>query len=373
MEIHQHKDNQIYKTMKNGTRNLDETLLSMITTRGFNTDSFCYEFDHLAISILNGEFSDETIFVDIYALDKNDDIWLPENQYKANPLLCQTERGRKNLADEANIAKASGGMELRDFMVKSLNLWSRLADNIYIEDMDKFLECGSSKTLENFRGSTCTIGLDLSEGGDLTTVNFEIEFQENGQTKYFMHSHSFMPLGRLQEHIQTDTAPYDVWKNNGLITATGGEYSFKNDYKFIVSYIQEIINEYDLRIDTIAYDPHNADGVLADLEVFGCPLLMTTQSARNLNDATKDLINLYKSKLLEYNSSNSLFIWSFSHAKIVKNSFDEIKVDKEPKAKMKRIDPVDACIDSHFAFMKRKEKPIDVGEELDKYLDEMGW
>ena len=327
-EIHQHKDNQIYKTMKNGTRNLDETLLSMITTRGFNTDSFCYEFDSLAISILEGSFSDETTFVDIYALDKNDDMWLPENQYKANPLLCQTEKGRKNIADESRLAKEAGGMELRDFMVKSLNLWSRLADNIYIEDIDKFLACGTEKTLENFRGSICTIGLDLSEGGDLTTVNIEIEFKEKDRTKYFMHSHSFLPLGRLQEHIQSDLAPYDMWEKDGLLTTTGGENSFKNDYKFIVRYIKDIVEKYDLKIDTIAYDPHNADGVLADLEEFGSPLLMVAQSARNLNDATKDIINLYKSKLLEYNKNNALFVWSFSHAKIVANSFGEIKVDK---------------------------------------------
>ena len=157
------------------------------------------------------------------------------------------------------------------------------------------------------------------------------------------------------------------------MTTTGGENSFKNDYKFIVRYIKDIVEKYDLKIDTIAYDPHNADGVLADLEEFGCPLLMVAQSARNLNDATKDIINLYKSKLLEYNKNNALFVWSFSHAKIVANSFGEIKVDKEGRKKIKRIDPVDACIDSHFAFMKRKEEPIDVQEELGKYLDEMGW
>ena len=33
-EIHQHKDNKIYKALYNGTRALPETLVSMITTRG---------------------------------------------------------------------------------------------------------------------------------------------------------------------------------------------------------------------------------------------------------------------------------------------------------------------------------------------------
>ena len=33
-EIHQHKDNKVYKALYNGTRSLPETLVSMITTRG---------------------------------------------------------------------------------------------------------------------------------------------------------------------------------------------------------------------------------------------------------------------------------------------------------------------------------------------------
>ena len=39
-ELHQHKDNKIYKALYNGTRALAETLVSMITTRGFQLNSF---------------------------------------------------------------------------------------------------------------------------------------------------------------------------------------------------------------------------------------------------------------------------------------------------------------------------------------------
>lgn len=44
-EIHQHKDNKVYKAMYNGTRSLPETLVSMITTRGDQLQSFCKEMD----------------------------------------------------------------------------------------------------------------------------------------------------------------------------------------------------------------------------------------------------------------------------------------------------------------------------------------
>ena len=68
-EIHQHKDNKIYKAIYNGTRSLAETLISMITTRGDKLQSFCKEMDDYAIKVLRGETTADDFFVDIYALD----------------------------------------------------------------------------------------------------------------------------------------------------------------------------------------------------------------------------------------------------------------------------------------------------------------
>ena len=163
-------------------------------------------------------------------------------------------------------------------------------------------------------------------------------------------------------------------KVTGLITITGGANEYKNDYKFIVSHLRDLIEEYDLKLAAIGYDPHNADGFLADLEIFGVPLLEITQSARYLNDATVDMKLNIKSKKIEYDKQNELLSWSFSNAKVVANSFGEIKVDKEPRAKTKRIDPVDACIDAHVAYMKLKEEQsIDLDKEMSNYLEMMGW
>ena len=183
-----------------------------------------------------------------------------------------------------------------------------------------------------------------------------------------------MPRGRLEEHIETDLAPYDLWEAMELITVTGGSGDYKNDYKFIVSHLKELKEEYDLEFLGIGIDPHNADGVLSDLEAFGCPVVTVTQSCKSLNDATEDIRLLCKSESLEYNKNNELLTWSFINASIVRNSFDEIKVDKKPGQKFKRIDPVDAVIDAHWINLKfKKENPVNVEDELKKYLELMGW
>ena len=183
-----------------------------------------------------------------------------------------------------------------------------------------------------------------------------------------------MPKGRIQEHIETDLAPYDLWEQMELITVTGGSSDFKNDYKFIIRDLQRIKEEYDLTFLGIGIDPHNADGILSDLESFGCPVVIIVQSCKSLNDATVDIQLLVKSGDIEYNQNNELLTWSFLNASIVRNSFDEIKVDKKPGVRFKRIDPVDACIDAHACMLKNKTKEVvDVSNELDKYLEAMGW
>ena len=370
-EIHQHKDNKIYKALYNGTRALDETLVSMITTRGDKLNSFCKEMDDYAIKVLRGLATAEDFFIDIYCLDPKDDIWDPKNWIKANPFICApgNESKFETLKTDAQTAKDMGGADLRDFLTKSLNMWVQNTDDQFIH-ADKWQNCGSGRTLEDFRGRDCWVGLDLSSGGDLTT--FALEFPDGD--KYYFYSHSFMPRGRLEEHIETDLAPYDLWTSMELITVTGGSTEFKNDYGFIIQELKRLRSEYDLKFLGIGVDPHNFDGIRSDLEELGCPVVIIVQSCKSLNDATVDLQLLCKSEKLEYNSNNELLTWSFLNASIVRNSFDEIKVDKKPGARFKRIDPVDACIDAHACMLKnRTAVVVDVESELDKYLKAMGW
>lgn len=385
-EIHQHKDNSIYKAIYNGTRGLMETLVSMVTTRGRSMNSFCYEMDTYAMNILNGTVIAEDMFVDIYCLDPTDDYFDEKVWIKANPLLCSTEWGMEIMRADARTARDMGGQDLVDFIVKCLNLWPYKTDSQYI-DIDKWNGTAVDMGLEAMQGRSCYAGLDLSSGGNLTTLSLDFDITDmeaelpikipptQGDTPLpisYIYSHSFMPKGRLDEHIQSDLAPYDQWANEGLITITGGESDYKNDYKFILKHLRDIQEEYNLKFLGIGYDPHNADVFLSDLEEFGCPLLEIKQSARYLNEATEDLRLEVKSSRTLHDSKNSLLTWSMANAKTTKNSFGEVKIDKEPYAKTKRIDPVDAAIDARTMRIKMPEE-INTAEALENYLEKRGW
>lgn len=374
-ELHQHRDNSIYEALNKGTKALPETLISMITTRGRDLNSFCFEMDKYCQNILLGAVSAEDFYVDIYTIDKEDDPFNPKVWFKANPVLLHPDNPQYRLnfetfSGDARTARDMGGATLAEFMAKSLNMWYRSKDNEFV-NASKFIEGGIDKSFEDFRGTTVNIGLDLSSGGDLTSWTAETKLN-NGC--FFIDGHSYMPRGRFEEHIKTDVAPYDVWEKKELLTVTGGEMDFKNDYSFIIKELREFVQRFELKINSICYDPHNADGFLSELETFGVPLVPVTQSARNLSEPTEDIQLLVKSGRYFYNRRNELLAHSFLNAVTVANSFGEIKVDKMPGKRNSRIDPVDSAICAHFLSCGKnlKNNSIDVNAELEKYLRIMG-
>lgn len=369
-EIHQHKDNGIYKALYNGQASLDEALISMITTRGKSLNSFCREMDDYCLQILAGTAEADDFFVDIYTLDKEDDPFDEGVWYKANPHLVTVPSALEQLRRDAQTAKQMGGFEMSDYMTKRQNLWYEYGDTQYITPNEWKLG-RTELTIENMRGRRCFAGLDLSSGGDLTSLALLFPLDDG---KIYVWSHSYIPAKRLEEHIITDTAPYDVWAKSGLLTPSEAVGGLKNDYLQIVADLKELQEKFEINIACIGYDPHNADAFLEELDTLGAPLLEVKQSARFLSDATVDFALEVKAGNVLYDQRNALMSWSIVNAKKTKNSFGEIKVDKEVNARHARIDVVDAIIDAHVAYRKSsKEETPDYETVVEDYLKKMGW
>lgn len=360
----------MYKLLSDGTVKLEDTLISAITTAGFNTNSFCYEHYVYCKSILEGAVENDKIFVFIAEMDKDDDIYDPKNFYKCAP-CCQYDKTLlENMKLNSQIAKEKGGEELSNFLVKNLNKWLNGSLDLKYLQPDDILKCKSDKDIEFLKGKNVVVGLDLSSGGDLTSLSLVHKYNEDGQIKYFIYQHSFLPKMRLQEHIEKDRVPYDLWVKEGLITLTEGVNAYKTDYKYIVSYLDELVKEYNIKIDSIGYDNHNASAFLADLEAISENLIEIKQSAKSLNDATVDFRLEVVAGNVEFNKNDSLLIWSLSNAITTSNSFNEIKLDKVTQRD--RIDVCDAIIDA-WKLVFKNEISIDLNEHLTNYLNRMGW
>ena len=86
-----------------------------------------------------------------------------------------------------------------------------------------------------------------------------------------------------------------------MLTVTETLGGIKTDYKYIIAYLKRIVEEYELIVNVIAYDPHNADAFLNDLEELGYNSIMIVQSAKNLNDATVDFRLEVEAGNIQYN------------------------------------------------------------------------
>lgn len=368
-EYHAHKTNQMYKLLEGGIKKQKSALISVITTAGFNMTSPCYRLYEQCCQILDGVYANDSQFIYIAELNEGDDPFYPQNWIKANPILEFDEDALENLKPIAITAQQMGGEDLRDFMVKQLNTWIQFATDTYIQNIQWWKQSASKRTLKDFVGKRCYIGVDLSSGGDLTSIVYLFPYWENDEKKYFVYHHSYMPKNAVVEHMNTDSVPYDMWIKKGLITVTETLGGIKTDYKYILSEIQKNVDEYNLDVAIICYDPHNASAFVGDLEQMGYDTMSVTQTAKVLNDATVDLRLTMKQGAVEHNEDDELMQWAISNAKTIKNSYGEIKIDKETSTD--RIDPLDALIDAWTEAM-REEQEFDINDSLDKWFEQFG-
>lgn len=370
-EYHAHRTNQMVKLLEDGAVNQKESLIGVITTAGFNLNSPCFEeYQYCCNFLETGDF-DDSYFTYIAQMDKEDDIWDSRNWIKCSPLVATLPQGIENITRFAAEARKKGGEDYRNLLTKTFNIWTQQSNNPLIKNYDDWKKCGSELTIHDMRGNACVAALDLSSGGDLTSLALEFPLVMDNIGKYYIYSHSFMPFKRLAEHIKTDiNAQYDVWQKDGLLTLTETLGGVKTDYKFILAHLNKLLSDFDLTLTAIGYDPHNADAFLSDLDEFGVPCIEVKQSARALNTATDDFRLEVEAGNVLYDRKNKLLTWSIKNAVLTINSFGEIKVDK--LSAKNRIDPVDAVIDAHYVFTSKGVYVPDAGKyAADDMLDKL--
>ncbi len=353
-EYHAHKDNQMYKLMEGGQKKIKQSLISVITTAGFELESPCHKMYKYCKQILEGTEKNESKFIYIAEMDEEDDLNNYRNWIKANPMLQYDREALENLIPVYKSAKAIGSKDWNDFLTKQLNMWVEFTETKYM-NMTAWNKCASNKTLEDFRGQEFILGIDLSSGGDLTSICFEFTwFNTKNEKCYFVHHHSFIPKNRVSEHEKTDNAPYKSWIEKKILTVTTASYGIKTDYKEVLKYIEEKINEYDLKLTLICYDEHNASAFLADLDEFGVDCLNIFQNSKSLNDSVMDIRYSVEGGNIEYNKNDELLTWAMNNCELTPPRQGYVMLDKN--SRFKRIDPVACWVDAH-KFSMRNEKP----------------
>lgn len=340
-EYHCHETSEIYDVIESGMISRKSPLMAIITTAGFNLNAPCFlEYKYVSRILDEGdETENESYFVMICELDKDDDIKDEKNWIKANPIVATYEEGLKSIREKLQAA-IDEPSKLRSFLTKNMNIWVDMKDNGYMI-MTKWNICGDDiLILNDFEGQEAILGIDLSAKIDLTSLGIIIKTD-----KYNVFSHSFMPEDSMREKVKSDKARYDLWHEQGYITTTPGSVV---DYNFIKKYIKKLEEECGLVIKEICYDPWNASQFAQDMEADGYTMIEIRQGIGTLGEPTKNFREEVYSKNVVHDN-NPVLGWAVGNAVTKEDHNENIMLDKAKS--IERIDPIASVINAHVRAM----------------------
>lgn len=358
-EYHAHKTSEIYDVILSGMVARPQPLIVIITTAGFDLTRPCFkEYEYIS-KLLDPDvdIENEQYFALVCELEPDDDIKDESVWIKANPIVATYKEGIEFLRGELKAA-LDVPEKMRNFLTKNMNKWVDMRDGGYM-DMSRWKQAGLEYSFEDFRGSTCNIGIDLAAKLDLTSVGFEFEKGD----EYFTFSHSFMPEETYKKRITEGKLPFDKWVEGKHITITPGAVV---DYEFVKKYIMDVEKEYGLNIKDIGYDPWNATQFANDMVSEGYSMVEIRQGIRTLGEPCKSFREeAYKGKL--HHNSNPVLTWACSNAITREDPNGNFILDKSQSSE--KIDPLAALINAHTLTLMNTDNSYDINQAFDDFME----
>lgn len=191
------------------------------------------------------------------------------------------------------------------------------------------------------------MGLDLSARNDLTALAYAARDDEQ---VWHVRVEFFAPLQGLHDRAMRDRAPYDVWQQQGVLTATPGA---SVDYSAVAERLCELCDDFD--VAGISYDRWRIDVMQAELKRLGreLPLIEFGQGFRDMSPA----LEAVETELMNHrmrHGNNPLLNWCAANAIAVKDGAGNRKLDKSKATG--RIDGLVALVMAIGAATKSIEK-----------------
>lgn len=248
-----------YEVFKSGMGARTEPLLLSCTTSGYANDSIYDELMKRSTRFLLGDSKEERLLPFLYMIDDLDK-WNDINELrKSNPNLGVSVSVDYLLEE---IAVAEGSLSKKsEFIVKYCNHKqnSSLAW-LPAEVVNK--ACGEPLKLDDFRDSYCVGGIDLSQTRDLTACTAVIE--KNGELYVF--AKFFLPAEKIDEAIQRDGVPYNIYIQRGLLQPSGDNFV---DYHDCYQWFTDLVEKYEIYPLQVGYDRYSAQYLIQDMENYG--------------------------------------------------------------------------------------------------------
>jgi phage terminase large subunit-like protein len=339
-ETHEMKTNKIIKIFERAVAQKTEPLIAISSTVGYNTTYPFYNYYRMCERILEQVLDDDSLFIDMYAMDEEDDWNDPKNWGKPNPMLGKIIN-RDNFAQDYNSARNEGGTSEIDFQVKNLNKWCGTAKTWISSDIIK----GCNFNFEVKSEEVCHVGVDLATVDDIAVVSVLFPPTETCPKFRFRNAY-FIPEESIDARTEKHGVPYRQWANEGRFNVI--PKSNVIDQTYIEKYIvKEICEKY--QVETIDIDRWNAVQFAGNLSREGLEVGFYGQGFRGMNEPTKLLEKLYKSSKID-NGSDRIFEWMMSNIVLATDAAGSVKPDKDKSTE--KIDGVSALLTAFGGYIR---------------------
>lgn len=341
-----------WEVMVSGTGARREPLGLAISSGGYENDGIFDELEKRGTAFLNGNSREKHFLPIIYKID-NIEKWDDINELrKSLPGLGKNIPVDFILA-QLDTAYTSHSKQV-EFITKYCNV-KQNASTAWFEAKMVNAMFGNSYTLEDFAGTYCLAGLDLSQTTDLTSACVLIERDEI----LWIFSHFWLPSEKLSEATERDGIPYEAMIRRGFLSLSGDSFV---DYHDVFHWFTSLVEQYRIYPLQIGYDRYSSQYLCQELSGYGFHMESVFQGF-NLSGISDNLEGLMRNGQIKCADDNDLLKIHFMDSAQQMESNTNVHPRKKlvKISKYAHVDGVAAILD---ALCMRQNHWAELGEQL---------
>jgi len=348
-EVHSHNDDgATVAACERGVGSRPQSLISLITTAGIDTKSFCYRRRGYATKVLSGSIRDDVFFCYISTIDEGDDWTKKESWIKANP-NWDVSIIPDNFERDFNSAYQEGGSAEINFKIKALNLWQNTSSTWIPDRIITARE--RNYNIDDLKGRRCYGGIDLAHSYDLSVLSLFFPSDDVNEEPHLTLQYYWIPEDNMIERVRRDNVPYEQYCKGGWIVATEGNVT---DYDYIELEMEKVIETVDLR--STGYDRHFSARLVTNLTALGFDMRPQSMRITEMSTPTKDVERMYRAGEIA-NNGNPVTRWCYSNVTIRMDANENISPDKA-----KSSEKIDGAVADIIAYNQYRYAELDTDE-----------
>lgn len=327
-ELAQAKTRDLYDVMATSFGAQPEGLLLAISTQSADPNHIMSELADDAFKQMAGDNSDDTFFGHVFALPDGADPYDEKNWPLANPALGDF----KDIGHMQSLAAKARRSPSAEAAFKALELNMRVNSVESLVTAADWRACKAEINEETLKNRPLYAGLDLSARQDLTAF---VRVWDMGGGHVAVKSHFWTPEDKLKERGNQDGAPYELWRERGILTVLPGR---SVDYGAVCRQIHAMTAGHDWK--SLSYDKWRIDDLRREATHAGIdpgtwPLMEFAQTFMAFTPAIEALEDAVIQHKLQHDG-NAALTYCMSNIKVIQDSNGNRKFDK--RRRNRRID-----------------------------------